>query len=204
MSHRRSSLTVGPVAAGRLRAWLAVVVIAGLCSVSPITHARESAALVIRSAQATLGDGVYELDAALDLQLPDDARRAIEGGLTLRLTYEVVLNRVRRYMPDADVASVAQANELSYHALSQRYLVRNLNTGEQADFGTLEAALARLSDLRNLPVLDAGLIEEGPSYEGRVRAVLSLSTVPEAFGWLVFWADDWSGSSEWYSWSLHP
>jgi hypothetical protein len=204
MSHRRLPLAAGAPAARRLRAWLAVVFIALLGTVSPATHARESAALVIRSAQATLGDGVYELDAALDLQLPDDARRAIEGGLTLRLTYEVVLNRVRRYMPDADVASVAQTNELSYHALSQRYLVRNLNTGEQADFGTLEAALTRITELRNLPVLDAGLIEDGPSYEGRVRAVLALSTVPEAFGWLVFWADDWSGNSEWYSWSLHP
>ena len=45
-------------------------------------------------------------------------------------------------MLDADaLPTLEQSYELSYHALSQRYLVRNLNTGEQQDFGTLQAAL---------------------------------------------------------------
>ena len=46
-------------------------------------------------------------------------------------------------MLDASVAALEQRYELSYHALSQRYLVRNLNTGEQQDFGSLQAALER-------------------------------------------------------------
>jgi hypothetical protein len=52
---------------------------------------------------------------------------------------------VRRFWLDAGIASLEQRYEVSYHALSQRYLVRNLNTGEQQDFGTLEAALDRIS-----------------------------------------------------------
>ena len=52
-----------------------------------------------------------------------------------------------RYLPDAEVASLQQSYELSYHALSQRYLLRNLNTGEQQDFGTLQASLDRLAAL---------------------------------------------------------
>ena len=55
-------------------------------------------------------------------------------------------------MLDAGVAALEQRYELSYHALSQRYLVRNLNTGEQQDFGTLQAALDRLGEVRGLPV----------------------------------------------------
>jgi hypothetical protein len=160
--------------------------------------------LTIRGAQVGVDEDIYELDARLDLQLPEQARQAIDGGLTLRLTYEIEVNRVRRYLPDASVAAVEQRFELSYHALSQRYLVLNSNTGEQQDFGTLQAALDRLADVRGLPVLDTALVTKGPDFEGRIRAVMDMNTAPDAFGWLLFWADDWSATSEWYTWTLRP
>jgi len=158
----------------------------------------------ILSTQVTVDEDVYELDARLDLQLPQEARQAIDAGLTLRLTYQIEVSRVRRYMPDAGVASVEQRFELSYHALSQRYLVRNLNTGEQQDFGTLDAALDRLAEVRGLPILDTALVTKGPTFEGRIRAVLDMNTAPDTFGWLLFWTDDWSAESEWHTWTLRP
>ena len=162
------------------------------------------ARLVIRSASVALDEGVYELNARLDLALPEDARKAIDAGVTLRLDYEIEISRVRSYLPDDGIASLVQSYELQYHALSQRYLLRNLNTGEQQDFGTLSAALERLSDVRGLPVIDAALVREGPTYEVRIRAVLDMGTVPDALSWLLFWTDDWGASSKWYSWTLRP
>ena len=166
--------------------------------------AADEARLSIREAQATIDEGVFELDAKLDLTLPEGARQAIEAGLTLRLTYEITVDRVRRYMPDAGVAALEQRYEVSYHALSQRYLVKNLNAGEQQDFGSLQAALDRVSELRGLPVLDTALVTDGPAYEGRIRAVLKLNTAPDVLGWLLFWTDDWNVESEWKRWTLRP
>lgn len=157
--------------------------------------------LLIRGAQADFDDDILELDAQLDMQLPKGALKAIDGGLTLHLTYEIEVSRVRRWLPDATIASIEQQFELSYHALSQRYLVRNLNTGEQQDYGTVEAALARITDVKGLPVLDASLLPPGPQYEGRVRAVLDMASAEDAFGWLLFWTDDWSAESDWYTWT---
>jgi hypothetical protein len=31
-----------------------------------------------------------------------------------------------------------------------------------------------------------------------------MRTTPDALNWLLFWADDWSATSEWYAWTLHP
>ena len=84
---------------------------------------------------------LYELNAKVEISLPEAARKGIEAGLTLRIVYEIELARVRGYWLDATVAHREQVYELSYHALSQRFLVRNLNTGEQQDFGSLQAAL---------------------------------------------------------------
>jgi hypothetical protein len=170
----------------------------------PVAHAADESQLTIREVQASLDEGVYELDVKLDLTLPDGARKAVESGLTLRLTYEITVDRVRRYMPDAGIAALEQRYEVSYHALSQRYLVKNLNTGEQQDFGSLQAALDRVSDLRGLPVIDAALVSNGPVYEGRIRAVLGMNTAPDVFGWLLFWTDDWSAESNWKTWTLRP
>jgi hypothetical protein len=158
----------------------------------------------VRSASLALDQDIYELDARLDMHLQDDARKAIEAGLTMRLDYEIELSRVRNYLPDATVAELVQSYELSYHALSQRYLVRNLNSGEQQDFGTLQAAMDRLSEIRGLPFIDAALVEAGQKYEGRVRAVVDLNSGSEALSWILFWTDDWSATSEWYEWPLSP
>jgi hypothetical protein len=158
--------------------------------------------LEVTAASVALDEGVFELDATLELAIPEAGRRAIEAGLTLELDYQIEIARVRRYLPDAEVASLQQSYELSYHALSQRYLLRNLNTGEQQDFGTLQASLDRLAEVRGLPLLDSSLLESGSTYEFRVRAELNLRTAPDSLGWLLFWTDDWSATSEWYAWTL--
>jgi Domain of unknown function (DUF4390) len=160
----------------------------------------------IRSASLALDEpqDVYELTAEVVITLPDEARKGIEAGLALRVVYEIVLSRVRGYWPDATVAELEQAYELSYHALSQRYLLRNLNTGEQQDFGSLQAALEQLGDVRGLPVIDADLVEGDGRYEVSLRAVIDLSTTPAALQWLLFWTDDWSVASEWFTWPLRP
>jgi hypothetical protein len=160
--------------------------------------------LRITSASLALDENVYELDMGLEIELPQDARQAIDGGLALRLDYEIEISRVRRYVPDADVAALVQSYELAYHALSQRYLLRNLNTGVQLDFGTLDSALARITDIRGLPLIDSALVPAGPVYAVRVRARVDMGAAPDSLRWLLFWTDDWSTASQWYTWTLQP
>ena len=201
MSYRAASILQKWPYLARCATWLVLCLIA---TAGPVAHAEDESKLTIRDVQVALDDGVYELDAKVDLTLPDGARKAVESGLTLRLTYEITVDRVRRYMPDAGIAALEQRYEVSYHALSQRYLVKNLNTGEQQDFGSLQAALDRVGDLRGLPVIDAALVSGGPVYEGRIRAVLGMNTAPDVLGWLLFWTDDWSAESDWKTWTFRP
>jgi len=178
----------------------------GFCFFATLAVGQAEAATSVEVTRASiaLDEGVYELDVDLGLNLPGGARRAIEAGLTLRLDYEIEIARVRRYLPDPDVASLVQSYELGYHALSQRYLLRNRNTGEQQDFGALASALDRLATVRGLPLIDATLLDPGTTYEIRVRADLRLRSAPDTFGWLLFWTEDWSATSEWYAWTHRP
>jgi hypothetical protein len=196
-----------PAAASKpsfLARWTLSLLLCVIATLAVPGRAAAQSSLALFDVAVAVDDGVYELDARLEMRLPDDARKAVESGLTLRLNYEIVIDRVRRYIPDAEVAALVQRNEVTYHALSQRWLVRNLNTGEQDDFGSLDTALARIAELRGLPIIDTTLLPGGPEYQGRIRAVLDLSTAPDAFGWLLFWADDWSAESNWKTWTLRP
>ena len=160
--------------------------------------------LIVRDAELKLGENVYELDAYVVIDLAEEARQAIDGGLTMRLDYEIAISRIRNYLPDDGIASLVQSYELNYHALSQRYLLRNLNTSEQFDFGSLRAALDRLAEIRSLPVIDSNLLPAGAEYNVRLRAVLDMGGTPAALKWLLFWTEDWGSASRWYSWTLRP
>jgi hypothetical protein len=155
----------------------------------------------IRSAYVEPAERVYELNATLDFTLADGARTAIREGAPLTLHLEIVVRRQRAYWLDDTVATLDQFYELAYHALSERYLVRNLNSGEQASYATLDAALDALRVISGLPILDQSLVRTDSRHEISLRAALDVRTMPDTLRFILFWADDWRQRSEWYTWS---
>jgi hypothetical protein len=155
----------------------------------------------IRSAYVEPAEGVYELNATVNLDLPEGARNVVREGVPLTLNLEIVVQRQRNYWLDDTVATLEQRYELVYHALSERYLVRNLNSGEQASFATLDAALDDMRVIGHLPILDQALLEQEGRHEISIRASIDVHTMPDALRFVLFWADDWRQRSEWYTWS---
>ena len=113
----------------------------------------------VRSATTELKDGVYLLSGWIEFRLSSDTRTALESGVPLTIRLEVEVIRDRRFWFDREEAGLEQAYQLEYHALSERYLVRNLNSGEQTSFATLFSALNHLGRIDELPLIDASLLE---------------------------------------------
>lgn len=157
--------------------------------------------LDVRSAYIEPVDSVYALNATLDLELPEGARRAIRDGVPFTLDVEIVVHRSRRLWLDETVATLQQHYELVYHALSERYLVRNLNSGEQTSFATLDAAIDSVRVIADLPILDKALVVPDATHEISIRASLDVRTMPDALRFVLFWTNDWRQRSEWYIWS---
>jgi hypothetical protein len=155
----------------------------------------------VRSAYIEPSDSVYLLNVTIEFELPEGARAAIREGVPLTLDLEIGVQRGRRLWLDETVATLEQHYELVFHALSERYLVRNLNSSEQSSFATLEAALDFLRVIDDLPILDRALLETDQSYEICLRASLDVRTMPDTLRFVLFWTDDWRQRSEWYTWS---
>jgi Domain of unknown function (DUF4390) len=155
----------------------------------------------IRSAYVERAEGVYQLSATLDFDIGEGARAAVRDGAPFSLRLEIVVRRQRSYWLDEGVAALDQGYELVYHALSDRYVVRNVNSGEQASYATLDAALDSLRVISNLPILDQALVRPERRHEISLRASLDVRTMPDTLRFILFWSDDWRQRSEWYTWS---
>jgi len=182
-----------------------LAIIAGMLAAGPVASQqlpKRQGFFDIRSATTMLNEGVHELEARLQLILSDDALDALNSGvpLTIELDFEVI--RVRGLWLDAQDAGLTFQYELEYRPLSQRYLVRNLNSGDTDSFSTLYSALNNLGRIQGLPVIDDAILDPGSRYRLRLRARLSTRQYPSALRLLFFWRSQWQLQSEWYEWIL--
>ncbi|HSG59351.1 MAG TPA: DUF4390 domain-containing protein [Woeseiaceae bacterium] len=157
----------------------------------------------VRSASTSIVNGVHSLDARLQLVLSSEALEALSSGVPLTIELQMQLIRERRLWWDAGAAELAVRFELEYRPLSQRYIVRNLNSGEQDSFATLYSALNNLGRIQGLPVIDDALLDRDEDYRIRVRVMLQTQQYPAPLRLLFFWRSDWQLESEWFEWRLN-
>jgi len=181
--------------------WLATLLLGVLCNLRSEADGLEGR-FEVRTADLELKDGVYHLDARLDLPVGDAVLRGLSEGVPLALEVDLVVERVRRLIPNAKVAELALRYHLQYNAVSAHYVLRNDNSGQQRSFTTAEAALEQMAELRQVPVLDRSLISSDRRYEASVRARIDYGTVPWSLRVLMFWVSEWQRESDWYTWTL--
>ena len=156
----------------------------------------------VRSAATELVGGVHMLDARLQLVLSSEALNALNSGVPLTIELQMQLIRQRRFYVDAVDAELAVRFELEYRPLSQRYIVRNLNSGDQDSFATLYSALNNLGRIQRLPLIDESLLVPDKRYRARLRALLATEQYSAPLRLLFFWRNEWQLKSEWYEWML--
>lgn len=157
----------------------------------------------VREATAHVREGVYLLDADIDFRFSDAALEAIHNGIPLVLEIQIKVERRRGWMWDDTVAALSLRYTLNYHALSDRYVVHTVNTGQRQSFTTLDDALYVLGKVRDFPMLDRRLLNAGSEYQASVRAALVVEQLPTPMRLWAYASDQWHLDSAWYSWPLH-
>jgi len=185
------------------------MLIAALLGLSAAPPARADALdglLEVRSAYASADDrGVFQLFARVAYPVNDDIRAALKDGLTLSFNLDVLVSRERRWWMDETVEERHLTRELSYHAVSDRYVTRNLDppgSGEQHSYATLEEALEALGTVDAWPFLISSGMSGARQYRVSLRAGVRRGRLPDTLRAIMFWSDDWHRESEWFSWSL--
>jgi hypothetical protein len=185
-------------------AWLLCASAAATLWMRPLQADGLEGRFEVRSADLQLKDGVYHLNAHLDLPVSDVVRRGLAEGVPLAMELDLDIERVRQLLPNSRVAELTQRYHLQYNAVSARYILRNDNSGQQESLSSVDSAVERLSEVRGLPVLDKALITADRRYEASVRAKIDYGSVPFSLRVVMFWVNDWHRESDWYTWTLQP
>ncbi len=189
---------------------LLTLLIAALAAIAAMGASRPARAdaldgvLEVRSAYVAIDQGVFQLFARVAYPVNDDIRAALKDGLMLTFDLDVVVSRERRFWMDETVAEYTLKRELIYHAVSDRYVTRDLDarSGEQRSYATLEEALEALGTVEAWPFLVQPQLSVNRQYRVSLRAGVRRGRLPDSLRVLLFWTDDWHRESEWFSWSL--
>jgi hypothetical protein len=157
--------------------------------------------LEVRSAYVNIDNGVFLLHARIEYPVNPAIRDALRDGVTLTFDLDTRVDRERRFWFNSNIVELTLRRDLAYHAVSDRYVVRDVKSDEQQTFPTLEEALAYLGKVDGWPILVEPQLSCG-NYVISVRAGVRRGKLPASLRVLLFWADDWHRVSEWYSWSL--
>jgi len=164
--------------------------------------ANPPAGFVIDDASALLRNGVYYVDADVDLNFSEKSREALENGVSLTIRIDMEVLRRRPWVWDSKVAILQASYELALHALSQQYVVRNLNLGTTQSYASLELATTALGKVSDFPLVDAHLLDDPKNYQWRIRARLDIEALPAPLRPLAYLSSLWRHDSDWYEWPL--
>lgn len=188
--------------AGLRSAWLGVAAAFLALAAAAVRADALDGVLAVRSAYVNVDGGVFELHARVQYPVNEAIRAALGDGITLIADLDVSVARERRFWFDAEVVSLTLRRELAFHTVSDRYVVRDVRSGEQQSFPTLDEALAALGAVDGVPIVVEPQLSNEARYRVSVRAGIRRGRLPDPLRAIMFWSDDWHRESEWYAWSL--
>ncbi len=179
---------------------------AALCLLSLLltpTPAQAAEAFVIKSLETRLRDNVYSFSTHIEYKFSNEALVALKNGVPLIILLNIEVQEERWYW-NKTIALLEQGYLLIYHALSEKFIIHNLNSGIQTDYSNLDDALHALGHIENLPLIDAKLLQPESRYILRLRSELDIESLPTPMRPLAYISSDWRLQSDWYTWPLTP
>ena len=158
----------------------------------------------ILTTETKLKNSVFLLKAKMDLDFSNDALEALRSGVPLIVLVNIEVQKDRSWWWDKTIAELEQGYLLLYHALSEKYIIHNLNSGSQQNFNSLSSAIYSLSNIHDLPLIDKNLLDENDNYYIRLRAYLDIESLPAPMRPIAYISSQWQLESDWFTWPLKP
>jgi len=174
----------------------------GLFYFADLLCAGNDVGLKVYSASTQEQDGAYQLDAQLEYGLTKAALDALESGVPLTFELVVDIFKPRKWIWNDVVASYNQRYQVVYHALTQQYIVTNLNSGVQNSYSNRKTALLTMGRINNYSLFDVDSMKIDKGHFGRLRISLLINELPAPMRPWAYINADWNLASDWFVWEL--
>ena len=180
-----------------LRTMCLALAAAAMLSLAPALQADEAGQFSVRDAHVWHEDGWY-LDAQSDISLSSGAREALENGIPLVFELRVQLVKTHKWLWDVVEYERTQLRQLQYHALSRSYLVKDIASGRQGVYSSLEDALYAVGLIDSL-LLTSDTLDSNRDYMVRLRGSHDIESLPTPVRLLAYVSSAWDMNSQWFS-----
>jgi len=162
-------------------------------------HARE---IAVRSISAKIEPGpppVVHLAGETALELPARVETALDNGITLDFEYEIILKRSRRFIWDPALFRWLYRRQLSFFALSSKYVVNTDQDNSARVFDNLHSALQYLNRLDSIRLaLPDDMPDTGSQQYIEFQMRLDIESLPLPMRPLAYISSSWRLSTDWW------
>ena len=165
------------------------------------TDENESGPFTIRSVSVERTQQEYLLDSIVDFNLNPTVLEALHNGVSITLQMQIEFYREREWMWDKAVSNIDRHFRLRYFALSQLYLLTDLESQSRYSFASLNAALYRLGHMQT-SLAPLHQVMAGQPHTLRMRILLDIEALPAPLRPLAYLSSPWRLKSKWYTWPI--
>jgi hypothetical protein len=163
-----------------------------------------AASFLVKDVVISLNDDVYRLNTHIEYRLTDEAQEALSNGVPLTLRVELQVVKVWRSFWEPSQLSAVLRYQIRYHALTELYRVVDMQTGEEQNFVTQDAALYALGEINDMLLISRSSLIPGEPYHLRLRADLEIESLPLPLQPLAYMGRGWRLTTGWTQWPLQP
>jgi hypothetical protein len=163
-----------------------------------------AASFSVKDVQINKVNNSYLLNARIDYLLSEKAHQALSNGVPLTLKVQLVVEKIWRGFWEPSPFAKTLWFQIRYHALTELYRVVDMQTGNEQNFVTQEAALYALGEINNLPLVRLVQLIPGEAYQLRLRADLDIESLPLPLQPLAYLGRGWKLTTGWSQWPLQP
>jgi hypothetical protein len=161
-----------------------------------------AADFTIRNVQIGQRNEQFLVSLQIDYQLSETAQEALQNGVPLTLVVQLQVEKVWGSFWEQRPLERQLRRQIRYHALTELYRVVDLQSGEEKNFVTQDAALRALGDLQGLRLVERQALKPGVEYHLRLRTDLDIESLPLPLRPLAYLGKGWKLTSGWSQWPL--
>ena len=162
-----------------------------------ITTANAKNNFSVRNVLYSLQDSRLIVFSQLDLTLSSDLIEAINNGVAISIAVEYAKPK-KTFLGITHEVITTTTYEIERHSLSNRYLMRDIETDKIDIFNSIQAALDNLGRSLRQSIK----FEEGTK-ELAIRCYVDKFRLPGPLRFKAFFSKSWSPSSDWSIWPLN-
>lgn len=163
-----------------------------------------AAPFIVKDVSIKAQETEYRLNARIDYRLTPEVQEALSNGVPLTLKVQLVVGKLWRGFWEANPLSRTLRFQIRYHALTELYRVVDMQTGEEQNFVTQDAALYALGEIGDLPLVSRADLAPDEAYRLRLRADLEIESLPLPLQPLAYMSSGWRLTTGWTQWPLQP